>query len=529
MIGSPCESGRSQSSFLFDPKHLDVPLRYRLYLPSRAAQTGKASMKDVLPTTAEASITTKNISLVAFLRLTQYPFLLCSAILIPRMMGPEIYGDYALLLSIMVITASLLELGQGEIFGRFIPEFQARHPIADLARFSSNFLGLKCLIDFLACIILFLVIQFLFALRYSVIDILLIILTALAIDIGGIFHALVFGLNKLGKHSSRDLIRRPSILILVLILFPYFGLSGAILGILAVEIFLAVLYLFWTSKYFSVQYIGISLSFLYPYMQFGLLFYILWMLFNTWQKLGNILIQFITKNPKEVAFFDISNQFFLIISNFSLVTIYSFVPIFTQLHINGKEWKVVEWSNLIIKYMAIFCTIAFWSFIITGPDLVTFILGHEYNDVFRNAAILLPSIFPMAIAQLSLTLAIVYKEPRKYIAALFFAICIFLLFCSVLIPKYASLGCAIASFSSCLAFAGVLTACFRAKLLPCLNNAMKIVGFGFLPAFLLLFKGSLAANLLLVNVFILGYLLLLFKSNILNSREIREILQAIKR
>jgi O-antigen/teichoic acid export membrane protein len=103
-------------------------------------------MKEVFLTSEEAAITTKNISLVAFLRFAQYPFLISSAILIPRMMGPEIYGDYALLLSIMIIVSSLLELGRGEIFGRFIPEFHARCQLADIPRFSSRFLGLKSFI-----------------------------------------------------------------------------------------------------------------------------------------------------------------------------------------------------------------------------------------------------------------------------------------------------------------------------------------------------------------------------------------------
>jgi hypothetical protein len=53
---------------------------------------------------------TKIPSLAVLYKLAQYPFLILFVVFVPRRMGPEFYGQYALLISIVVITTSLLTL-----------------------------------------------------------------------------------------------------------------------------------------------------------------------------------------------------------------------------------------------------------------------------------------------------------------------------------------------------------------------------------------------------------------------------------
>jgi len=478
--------------------------------------------------TKEASVTTKNISTVVLLKIAQYPFLALAAMLIPRIMGPEVYGEYALLLSIIAITASLVSLGLTEIFGRFIPEFENRGESANIKRLSSNFLTLKGAIDIISCIILFLVLHFVFGDRFSDTYFLLIIAILLANDWGYVPYSLLFGLNKLGKFASRDLIRRAMSLILILILFHYYGLLGAIMSTLLVEVFFTALTFFWTREYFRIEDFRVDWSFLKPYLSFGFIFYISWALLNLWQRLGNPMIEYMTNDATEVALFDIPNQIFLLTATFTLVVICSFVPIFTKLLLAQKEAKLINWSSLIMKYTGILCTMIFWAYVLAGADLIPIIIGSEYKDIFPNGIVLLLGIFPMIFAQLGILFSIVYKEPRRYFLALCFAFSAFLLGSILLIPRYASMGCSIATFISCVVLALVIYIYFRDKFHLCLMDGLKTIALGLIFVPFLFIRGNLFTNLLLVVCSVLGYIVLLFVSRVLNLIEVREIFQAIR-
>jgi hypothetical protein len=71
---------------------------YRKHLSFRHRMTSQrgatdATMRHRTRPTAEARTTAKNISLVVLLRTLQYPFLIVSAMLVPRFMGPEATGS----------------------------------------------------------------------------------------------------------------------------------------------------------------------------------------------------------------------------------------------------------------------------------------------------------------------------------------------------------------------------------------------------------------------------------------------------
>lgn len=485
-------------------------------------------MKETIAITKEASIATKNISTVVFLKVAQYPFLALSVMLIPRMMGPKIYGEYALLISIIAIMASMLSLGVVEIFGRFVPELEIRGESANIKRFSSNILALKSVINLIASIVLFSILQFAYGDRFPVTYFLLIVAILLVADWGTVPYALLFGLNRLGQFASRDLIRRALSLVLVVILFHYYGLFGAIMSTLLVEGSFTMLTFLWTRKYFRLENFRVDLSFLKPYLRFGFIFYMAWGLLNFWQRLSNPLIGYMTRDSREVALFDIPNQIFLITVAIILFAISSFVPIFTNLLLTGKEEKLIKWSKLIIKYTGILCMLIFWGFIFSGPDLIPIIIGSEYTEIFPKGVVLLSGIFPMSFAQLGVVFSVIYKEPGKYFQALCFAFSTFLFASVLLIPKYASMGCSIATFISCMVLALVIGVYFREKLIPCLSDYFKVIAPGFIFVLFLFFRGSLITNLLLVVCSVATYILLLFACRVLNLQEIKEIFQAIR-
>src|SRR5688572_17348013 len=65
------------------------------------------------------------------------------AIFIPRMMGPDTYGRYALITSISLWFALMSGMGAVSMMSRFVPEFIVREDRAGLEKLVSNMLFLR--------------------------------------------------------------------------------------------------------------------------------------------------------------------------------------------------------------------------------------------------------------------------------------------------------------------------------------------------------------------------------------------------
>lgn len=476
---------------------------------------------------SEAHVTARNAFKVLFLRISQFPILLLFVLIIPRMMGPELYGKYAFMTSLLVILSMFTGLGTVEIFGRFIPEFVSKNKTRKIHKLFFSTLFLKIIVTTIVSTIFFLTFYFFTPEGYDITFFLIIAVALFIYEIDRTLYSFLFGLNEIGKFTSRDLLRRLFSLVFVIFMFKYFGLLGAILAILMNELALLFFAIFWSRKYLHFE--NFDFSFLKPYLKFGLMFFLSSTLLIFLQRSGNTLIQFISQNPKEVAFFDIANQIFLINSMFIFFLFSAFIPVFTTLLIKNREDKINKWSSMILKNAGIICILVLNSILLVGSDLVNLIFGVEYEKVFINLIIIYFGIFPLLLAQIGTVFSIIYKEPRKYIIAISFAVITFLATSFLFIPKYASIGCSIATLCSSIVLGIAMYLQFTKNISSyALKNLLKIFFLGLISVPFIFLKADLITNLLLGILFIIIYSITLFKTKILNIKEIREIIEAIR-
>ncbi|MCG7850594.1 MAG: oligosaccharide flippase family protein [ANME-2 cluster archaeon] len=477
---------------------------------------------------SEAHITARNAFKVLYLRVSQFPILLLFVLIIPRMMGPELYGKYAFMSSLLIILSMFTGLGTIEIFGRFIPELKSKNEIPKIHKLFSNTLFFKIIFSTIISITFFLIFYFFTPEGYDRIYFLIIAVALLIYGIEGTLYAFLFGLNEMGKFTSRDLLRRIFSLVFIIVMFKYFELFGAILAILLIELALLSFAIIWSRKYLHFE--KFDFHFLKPYLKFGLLFFLSSSLLIFSQRFGNLLIQFISQNPNEIAFFDIANQIFLINSMFFFFLFSSFIPIFTTLLIKNREDKIQKWSSIILKNSGIICMFVLISILLVGSDLINLIFGIEYKKVIINLIVLYFGIFPLLVAQIGIIFSIVYNKPKKYLIALSFAIITFLINSFLFIPKYGSVGCSIATVCSSIVFGLAMYIQFRKNISSyALKDSMKIFVIGLLFIPFIFFKGNIMTNLLLVILFVIIFSIILFKIGILNINEIKEIIDAIIR
>ena len=484
-------------------------------------------MKPAAPT-QDASITSRNLSAVFLLRIAQFPFLALFAILIPRMMGSETYGQFAFLISVIAILTSFLSLGIGEICGRFVPEAQSGADPAAVGALGSRLLAFKTAVSLPILALAFPALLWLYGNSFPATYLVLVLLIVLVADWGSVAYGLLFGLNKLVRVSLREPLRRAVSLLLILLLFPQFGLVGALFSTLLVESILLALGLYWTKGHFTAGQLRLDFDFLKPCLTFGFGLYLSWFLLNVWQRLGNVLINHVTNDSAAIAFFDLANQCFLVVISITVTIVNSLVPMFSKLLLQGKEDKILEWSARLVRYMSILSMLAFSTLLFAGSELIIFLFGEEFSQVFPNAAVLLLALFPSVFVQIGFVYAVLYKSPGKFLWALIVSLAAFVALSLVLIPSYSAMGCSAATAVSYYLMAGLAIYPFRDKAGPLLREGGITVGLGILALPLVLWKGEALWNVLLAVGFACAYMALLFVARVVSVKEVAEAVAALR-
>src|SRR5438034_1427762 len=97
--------------------------------------------------------TLRNAALVLVQRGAQLVGGVCFALVIPRLMGPEHYGRYALATSVAAWLALLSGLGLVNATTRYLPQLLARHETAVLQRLIGNLFTLRVISGLLAALL----------------------------------------------------------------------------------------------------------------------------------------------------------------------------------------------------------------------------------------------------------------------------------------------------------------------------------------------------------------------------------------
>lgn len=489
-------------------------------------------MKDELGMniTDEARVTTRNLSALMILKVTQYPFLFLFFVIVPRMMGAESYGEYALFVSIVMIGASVTNFGEAsEIFGRFVPEFESRGQPEEIRKLFGNMIFLQNLINLVAMVSLLMLLRFLYSDMFPLTYVILILVIIAVRNNYSLYYGLLFGLNDMARSNSMLPLRRVLSLVLVVVLFQYFGVAGAIASTLVVDICLTLPAVHWTRKYFSFRHAEIDWKFMKPFLHYGLVFYVSGGLFTVWQKLGNVFIDRMTHNTTEVAIFDIPNQMFVLMAGVILPFLFALAPIFTKLLLEGKEHKLSKWSSIAGKYMGILCTATFFGFAVCGKQFFSRVLGPGFGGSYVNGVIQLAGMFPFVVASMGILFSMVYKRPGQFLGALGAAIASFAIAAVVLIPEHGATGCAVSMVVSCFVLGAAMYICFRDALRRPVVDLGKTIGFGmvFLP--LLWLKLELAMSLVAFTAAMAIYVLILLGARVLSMEEFRTIREAIRK
>jgi len=338
--------------------------------------------------------TTKNAGWNVLTRLFSKVAGLFFTIILARLLLPELFGAYNLVMSLVVICIMFTDLGIGNAAIRYVSEFIGKKDNQKIRSYFRYFLKIKIILAFIVIFILLLISKFL---AYNIFDKPIIFIPILASTVF-ILVASISDLFKITFIAKRDLSK-------IFILETFFGVSKVIFAILAIYIL---------SEEYVIAGIFIALA-LAAFMTSLLNFFLLrkekelligpieqiekkrvWIYLKSMSLVSISLIFFGSIDTLMlgkfvdlafIGYYRVALSFVLASSSLFGFT-YVLLPIFTQ--IDGKRFD--RGFKKVARYLAIFVIPASVGIAIVGKYLIILFYGKEYLLATSSLYVLAPII-----------------------------------------------------------------------------------------------------------------------------------------
>lgn len=426
---------------------------------------------------SESRQTLRQVAGLGMQRALLFAMGILAASLIPRRMGPQVYGQYSAMVTMSMWFSLMTGLGAVSLMTRFVPEFLARGDREGLVKLASNLFSLRLVNGFLAaCVYLLLGAFWLRDLDRAAIAI---IAVSIALrTAANLPFTLFLGLNKAARWGASDLLRRILIFPLVYFGFIAAGLRGAAAGLLLVEFATLALGLWWGRDYLSIRLMKLDSAFLRPFLRFSAAFFISNVLIMFFQQGGTMLVRSISGDYAEAGFYTIAFGAYLAGSQGVWKLLSAFGPLLSSLHARNELDELEAWVGRLLKTLAIASVLTAGLVYAHSTLIVRAMLGPGFEPVAALLPILALAGLTVAPSGVARLLAVTYKEPSSSITGAALQLAAFVGLGLLLIPRLGSQGACWVVVASVVLFASYSTWHMRRLLPYSLRRWLQIVGLG---------------------------------------------------
>ncbi len=448
-------------------------------------------------------------------------------LLVPRLMGPEIFGRYALLTSVSTWFAMLSGLGAVSLMSRVVPQFTATGDTAGLGKLVTNLLPLRVATGILTGLAYFAIIA---ALAGDV-DRVAAGLIAAAVfcgAVGNICFSLFLGLNQAARWGLGDLARRMLTLGGVLVGYPIAGLRGACAGLLAANLVVLIAglvgvrpYLRWSAIDFRREYLG-------PFLKIGTSFAAGNLLLGLAQHSGETVVRMASDDYAQVGFFGAAYNAYLTGAYVLWQGSIAFAPLLVALQHREGPAAVSLWLGRLLKCMVVAAALVALAAVLVADDLVPRIFGPAFLPVATTVRPLAASIFMLAVCCAGRLGALVADRPWLSAGAAGSELAICWGAGLLLVPRFGSTGMACAILLGTATYAAVIT--WRTRDVVGYSPRAAIQAAALVVPCLLLafFRGGPLWNVALLGVAAAGYLALLGWRGVITVAELRSLREVVR-
>jgi O-antigen/teichoic acid export membrane protein len=475
---------------------------------------------------AEAKTTVRNAGGLLIQRGIDAAGALLFAIWVPRLMGPAIYGQYALITSLSIWFVLLSELGFTPVIGRYTPSFAQEGGSQALQDFFGQLLAVRLASAILAAALYLLLTR----LWLEELDpaVLLIMAAALGVrSVAKLLFAMFMGLNQAARWGTREMARRWFSLALLLPGFYLAGLRGAVTGILLAELVALGIGFYWARSYLSWSGLDLDLRHLLPYVEFGLIFFGSDLLLSAFRRSGEALVQIVTGDYVQVGYFGLAYNVFLTAALVVPRLALSFAPLLTTLRSAGREGALQAWIERLLKWIAAGGVLIVFSALFLGEDLIPMVLGAEYRAIARDMVPLALTLLTLSLSSVARVVVLVQDRPGAALAAAAVRLGAFWAMGPPLVRWRGSLGACLAILGASVLYSAYFTWRARRATRYALSGWLATIGTGmvFLP--LIWLRAGWWVNIALFAGASAGYCGLLFLLRVITPDEIETAWRAI--
>lgn len=433
-------------------------------------------------------LTHKDTRVVAFWKTTEYIGLILFLAVIPRSMGPEVYGDFAIILSMLGLLLLVGALGGKVTFGRFVPKYQADNQPELVDGLFTQFFVFRLLL----AIPLMMLFPVLLAQFRPDITSDVVLAAALAYFFGTVSMScfqLFFGLNRIGLWLFHDSSSRLLLVILLAAYWRDFDLRNAVYSLAIIEFVLACLSVFWSRKYFDLRASIQQLPTFVLHLKFGLAFFASNLLLMVIWRSGEIMIVSLSGETTQVAYYNLASAIFLALNALFAQIGTMLTPSVNALHASEQYEKKDQWLSLMLKHLTVATLLALITINAIGEPALALLLGQGYSAVTTNLYIITISLVPLSIVNLGFTTAVVHDQLRGTFWMTSLALLTFLLCAVILTPEMGAKGISISVTVSAFVAAGFAYRYFRLSSITVMAEYWKIVGMGSIFLGFVMFSG----------------------------------------
>lgn len=469
---------------------------------------------------SQTRVAVRNVGWLVAQRVCQTAAAVAFASLIPRTMGPAVFGRYALLASISLWFSVMSGLGAAPLLTRFVPQFLVRGDHAGLKKLVTNLVVLRMGNSVLAGAIYFL----LTALWLRDLDRVSLALVAATVCVrtgGSLFFTVFLGLNQAARWGMGDSIYRITNVALVFLGYLWGGLRGAFLGLLLAEVVVWVLGFWWARPYLSRSALRPDRQFLAPFLRFSIGFFFSNLLLTLVNRSGEAMVRLVSGDYVEVAYFGLAFSAYLTAGQAIWRLALSLAPLLTLLAEKGEKRRLKNWIEQSLKWYGIAAVVACFTILLVGDELIRLMLGSRYGPVTMRLIPLTVALLFLGPAHISRLVAVACNQPGIAWKSASIQLALFWGVGPLLILYTGSLGACLAVLLACAVYSAYATWRMRTALAYSIRRWALVVALGaaFLP--LVALRSSSVINLLLYACFGVGYLLLLSRFHLVSWQEIR--------
>jgi O-antigen/teichoic acid export membrane protein len=479
------------------------------------------------PPTGDARHSMRNAGLLVAQRVLHVVAAGLFAVFVPRMMGPDLFGRYALLTSVAMWFAMVSGLGAVSLLSRVVPGFTARGDADGLRKLVTSLLVVRGSTAIFTATAYFLLIALAFR-EQDVVAASFIAGAVLTRTVANLCFALYLGLNRAARWGAGDLLRRWLILLGILIGFPVAGLRGACFGFFVANAVVLLAGLAGAREFVRWEQLDLSRRYLGPFLRTGTAFAAGNLLLALVQRSGETIVRLSTGDYAEVGYYGAAYAIYLTVAQALWQFALALAPYLVVRYQAGAHDEVRAWLERLLKWMLIAASLGVFAVLFVGDDVVPLVLGEAYRPVARNLLPLMLALCSLAVNSVGRLGALTLDRPAVSATAAAVEAAAFWTLGPLLALRAASFGASMAALVASLCYATVITWRLRRTLPYSPRAGLVVIGLALLFAPLAWLRATPAIDAALLLLSWVGFVGLLFRFGVITLEEVTSLRRLVR-